>query len=110
MLLRYADLNGDSMAEIFVYCRVYSGTGGYAYLILSPAAKDYVHIGHIQGEITLLEAVNGWLQLEGRSRNGGNSMTRFLLQFDGREYCFVRNEDHNYIENRVTIRKIGPED
>jgi hypothetical protein len=102
--IRKADLNADRKAEIFLYIPESSGTGGSVYTILSPAKDGIVDVGAVQGGITLCEPVDGWLQIEAGSRAGGGQFTRSLLRFADGQYREVRNEDHNLIENKVTLR------
>ena len=103
--VREADLNGDGKNEIFLYIPESSGTGGSVYEILSPSKGRLMGIGAIQGGILLCAPAGDWLQIEGSSKAGGGQFTRYLLRFEDGEYREVRNEDHNLINNTVTVRK-----
>lgn len=101
------DLNSDGKAELLVQIPAYSGTGGSFYEMFTLSNDNkYVGIGGIQGwGFQFLVRKNGWLQIEGMSRAGGGSYTRFLMTFSGKGYLVTRNEGHDFNTGKVTIRK-----
>jgi len=106
--IRRVDLNGDGVFEWFVDRPEQGGTGGGVYDILDVSGKAARSIGSLQGGFHLCVAApkEKWLRIECSSRAGGGHFTRYLLQFIGGEYQTVRNEDHDMIHQKVTIRKI----
>ena len=99
------DLNGDDRPEIFIGVPDYSGTGGTAFLILSPTDEGLHYVGSVFGyDFEFLTPINGWSQIKGYSRGGGGHHTRYLAQFTGARYEDVRIENHNMIDRTVRIR------
>jgi hypothetical protein len=99
------DLNGDDRREIFVGIPEYSGTGGTAFMILSPTDKGLRYVGSVFGfGFEFLAPMNGWMKIKGYSRGGGGHHTRYLYQFGDSGYEDVRIENHNMIERTVRIR------
>ena len=107
--VRRADLNGDKVPEWLVERPEWGGSGGAAFEILVLAGKAVKSVGSLQGGVHLSVAAPGekWLRLEGSSRAGGGHFTRYLLQYRKGRYVTVRNEDHNVLAGKVSVRKIG---
>ena len=106
--VRRADLNGDKVPEWFVDRPELGGTGGGVYDVLDVSGKAARSIGSLLGGFRLCVAApkEKWLRIECSSRSGGGHFTRYLLQYIAGEFQTVRNEDHDTIHQKVTIRKI----
>lgn len=99
------DLNGDELHEVFVGVPDYSGSGGTAFLILSPTNDGFQFVGMIFGYgFEFLSPVNGWKQIKALSRGGGDYHTRILSQFRGTGYAATRVENHNVANRTVRVR------
>lgn len=99
------ELNGDDHREIFIGIPHYSGTGGTAFMILSPTDEGFRYVGSVFGfGFEFLTPLNGWMQIKGYSRGGGGHHTRYLSQFGDSGYEDVRIENHNMIDRTVRIR------
>lgn len=105
--VRRVDLNGDGDLEWFIDRPEQGGTGGGAYDILIISKKNARCIGDLLGGFHLAKASKqgGWLRIECSSRAGGGHFTRYLIEYIGGHYQTVRNEDHDLIHNKVTVRK-----
>lgn len=83
------------------------GTGGGIYEILQIRANEAHLIGAVQGGFHLCVPAQGekWLRIEASSKAGGGHFTRYLLQYRKHEYAEVRNEEHDYIAQKATVRR-----
>lgn len=100
------DLNGDKKSEFFIGVPAYSGSGGTGWVLVTETVEGFRGIGSLLGfGIQFLPKINGWYQIEGRSKGGGGHHTRYLLSFDGTEYFISRIENHDLIDGEIKIRK-----
>ena len=102
------DLDQDGTPELFIGIPAYSGTGGTCFKILtSQAGKEYKSIGSVLGwGFQFRKKKNGWFQIEGMSRAGPGNFTRYLMAFGSDGYETMRNEGHNHITGKVTVRDL----